>query len=119
MLVEDLEPMPPGLPIVVIRYISWTPFHSTLSRLGPLYHLIERTDRLRALSEARRVLRPGGWVFVAGISRYAALLDLLVRLGKLHEPQIFEIVKTAVETGVFRGQRLFAVIDRAYRDASD
>jgi len=77
--------------------------------LGPLYHLIERTDRLRALSEARRVLRPGGWVFVAGISRYAALLDLLVRLGRLHEPQVFEIVKTAVETGVFRGQRLFTI----------
>ena len=71
--------------------------------LGPLYHLIERRDRLQALSEARRILRPGGWAFAAAISRYAALLDLLLRAGKLHEPGIFDIASEAVETGVFRG----------------
>jgi SAM-dependent methyltransferase len=43
--------------------------------LGPLYHLTERRDRLCALAEARRVLRPGGLVFAAGISRFASLLD--------------------------------------------
>jgi len=43
--------------------------------LGPLYHLTERGDRLAALAEARRVLRPGGLVFAAGISRFASLLD--------------------------------------------
>ncbi|MGH3488308.1 MAG: class I SAM-dependent methyltransferase, partial [Actinopolymorphaceae bacterium] len=31
--------------------------------LGPLYHLTERADRLRALEEVHRVLRPGGVVF--------------------------------------------------------
>src|SRR5262245_20082643 len=35
--------------------------------LGPLYHPTERADRVRALSEARRVVRPGGFVFVAAI----------------------------------------------------
>ena len=43
--------------------------------LGPLYHLTERRDRLAALTEARRVLKPGGIVFAAGISRFASLLD--------------------------------------------
>jgi SAM-dependent methyltransferase len=43
--------------------------------LGPLYHLTERTDRLAALAEARRVLKLGGLVFAAGISRFASLLD--------------------------------------------
>jgi SAM-dependent methyltransferase len=43
--------------------------------LGPLYHLTERDDRVRALAEARRVLRPGGVAFVAAISRFASLLD--------------------------------------------
>jgi ubiquinone/menaquinone biosynthesis C-methylase UbiE len=47
--------------------------------LGPLYHLTDRSDRLRALSEARRVIRPGGPVFVAGISRFASLFDGLAR----------------------------------------
>jgi SAM-dependent methyltransferase len=42
--------------------------------LGPLYHLQEREDRLRALGQARRVLYRGGVVFAAGISRWASLL---------------------------------------------
>jgi SAM-dependent methyltransferase len=41
--------------------------------LGPLYHLVDRRDRLRAWSEAIRVVRPGGWVFAAGVSRLSAM----------------------------------------------
>jgi SAM-dependent methyltransferase len=50
--------------------------------LGPLYHLQRRDDRLQALRETRRVVRPGGPVFVAAISRWAARLHgvLLERL---------------------------------------
>jgi ubiquinone/menaquinone biosynthesis C-methylase UbiE len=43
--------------------------------LGPLYHLTERGERQAALEEARRVLRPGGWLVAAAISRFASLLD--------------------------------------------
>jgi SAM-dependent methyltransferase len=43
--------------------------------LGPLYHLESAADRSSVLSEAARVLRPGGLVFAAGISRYASLLE--------------------------------------------
>jgi SAM-dependent methyltransferase len=42
---------------------------------GPLYHLLERADRVRALAEAGRVARPGGAVVTAVISRYATLMD--------------------------------------------
>ncbi|WP_245916767.1 diguanylate cyclase [Nocardioides gansuensis] len=42
--------------------------------LGPLYHLLDRNDRVQALREARRVLRPGGTLAAAVISRHAALL---------------------------------------------
>jgi ubiquinone/menaquinone biosynthesis C-methylase UbiE len=41
---------------------------------GPLYHLTERDDRLKALAEARRVLRPGGELFAYAISRYASTI---------------------------------------------
>src|SRR3954454_1720728 len=43
--------------------------------LGPLYHLPERTDRVAALAEARRVVKPGGLVAAAAISRYASTID--------------------------------------------
>ena len=43
--------------------------------LGPLYHLPERDDRIQALKEARRIVRAGGPVFIAAISRWAPRLD--------------------------------------------
>jgi SAM-dependent methyltransferase len=49
--------------------------------LGPLYHLAEREDRLRALREVARVLRPGGLVFAQGISRLANFADRVVHGG--------------------------------------
>lgn len=55
--------------------------------LGPLYHLTERSDRLLALGEALRVLRPGGVVLAAAISRFASLVDGL--RGALFEDAAF------------------------------
>jgi ubiquinone/menaquinone biosynthesis C-methylase UbiE len=69
--------------------------------LGPLYHLTERSDRLLALSEARRVARPGAPVLCAGISRFASLLDGL-RVGLLGDPQFAEIVRQDLATGQHR-----------------
>jgi SAM-dependent methyltransferase len=42
---------------------------------GPLYHLMEAEERLTALREALRVVRPGGLIVGAVICRFAALLD--------------------------------------------
>ena|GEM_PF-1987562 len=43
--------------------------------LGPLHHLPSAADRLQVLREARRVVRPGGAVFAAAVSRRGARLD--------------------------------------------
>lgn len=75
--------------------------------LGPLYHLLESADRELALREARRALRPGGLLFAAAISRFAALLDMLVRLDTLDQ-EVLPIVAEAVQSGAFRGgQKVF------------
>lgn len=47
--------------------------------LGPLYHLVHTQHRRAALAEATRVLRPGGVLIAAGISRWASALDGLSR----------------------------------------
>lgn len=47
--------------------------------LGPLYHLPERPDRVRALAEAYRAVRPGGVVVAATINRFAGLNDMLMQ----------------------------------------
>ncbi|TQM16078.1 class I SAM-dependent methyltransferase [Pseudonocardia kunmingensis] len=47
--------------------------------LGPLYHLVDRADRVRALREAARATVPGGLVAAAAISRHAPLLEMGAR----------------------------------------
>jgi SAM-dependent methyltransferase len=69
--------------------------------MGPLYHLVEQSDRLLALREARRVLRPGGCVVAVGISRFASLLDGL-RSDWLGDPVFRAIAEQDLKTGQHR-----------------
>jgi SAM-dependent methyltransferase len=69
--------------------------------MGPLYHLTERADRIRALSESHRVLEVGGILFATGISRFAPLLDGLCR-NLVDDPVFQRILKSDLETGQHR-----------------
>lgn len=69
--------------------------------LGPLYHLVEREDRLAALREARRVLRPGGVVWGAGISHFASLFDSLSS-GFFADPAFAPMLDRDLEDGQHR-----------------
>jgi len=75
--------------------------------LGPLYHLPERADRLTAWREAARVVRPGGIVAAAVISRFASLFDGVAK-GYFAEPGFTGVVEDALADGVHRndGNRL-------------
>ena len=66
--------------------------------LGPLYHLVEPDDRRAALAEAFRVLRPGGLLVAAAVSRFASLFDGLAH-GYLFEAEFREIVAADVASG--------------------
>ena len=69
--------------------------------LGPLYHLTEAGDRARALRETRRVLKPGGQLFAAAISRWASALDGLSR-SLLQDPRFSAIVERDLRDGQHR-----------------
>jgi SAM-dependent methyltransferase len=69
--------------------------------LGPLYHLTSRADRIRALRECARIVRPGGPVFAAAISRWAPRIDGMLR-ARLYRryPAAREIVGEVDRTGM-------------------
>lgn len=69
--------------------------------LGPLYHLTARTDRVQALAEARRVVRPEGVVLAAAISRLASLLAGLLD-DLLGDPAFAAIVEADLASGQHR-----------------
>jgi len=69
--------------------------------LGPLYHLVDEHDRQSALSEAFRVLEPGGVIMAAGISRFASALDGLAR-ELLGDREFAHIVERDLIDGVHR-----------------
>ena len=69
--------------------------------LGPLYHLVEREDRIACLREAFRVLRPGGVLWGAGISHFASLLDSLTH-GFFDDPRFAPILDRGLEDGQHR-----------------
>lgn len=71
--------------------------------LGPLYHLPDRKERVKALSEARRVLKPGGVLISAVISRYASVFDGFQR-DLVFDDQFFGLLKNDLETGVHRNE---------------
>ncbi len=68
---------------------------------GPLYHLTERHDRLSALREAVRAVRPGGVVAVAAVSRFASLFDGLARQ-YLFDPEFRSIATQDLREGQHR-----------------
>ena len=65
--------------------------------MGPLYHLVLRNDRIKALREACSRLKPGGLLFSALISRFGVMGHLLK-----HVPQWIENqaeVRSIIERG--------------------
>jgi len=66
---------------------------------GPLYHLQEKQDRIKALTEARRVLKPSGIMLGFAINYTATTLVGLIQ-GAIHNPDFFNMCKEELMTGI-------------------
>jgi ubiquinone/menaquinone biosynthesis C-methylase UbiE len=66
--------------------------------LGPLYHLIDVKDRQRAISEAFRILKPGGIFIAAFISKFTSMIDG-VRADYFADQSFVDIVKQDLKNG--------------------
>ncbi len=66
--------------------------------LGPLYHLFEHSERAECLMEAQRLLKPGGLLIAAGISRFSWLLDAY-RHGLAGDEQTQSSITYSLQTG--------------------
>ncbi len=69
--------------------------------LGPLYHLVEQDSRISALREAFRVLKNGGMLFVAAISRYGSIADGFFK-NFVDDPEFVQIMMRDIEDGQHR-----------------
>ena len=69
----------------------------------PLYHLQEKGDRLQALAEARRVLRPGGQLVAGAISKFSSTTWALSVYGSknnyIDDPLYMGMLKGELTTG--------------------
>lgn len=68
--------------------------------LGPLYHLLDREERVSALTEAKRVSRD--LVIAAVISRWAPMFEGMLR-GLVDSPGFTDILREDLTTGTRRG----------------
>jgi ubiquinone/menaquinone biosynthesis C-methylase UbiE len=68
---------------------------------GPLYHLVSKSERLEALQESRRILKAGGVLFAAAISRFASLIDGSAS-GFFQDPEFRKIVADDLDSGQHR-----------------
>ena len=76
--------------------------------MGPLYHLRDREERLQALREALRMLKKGGLLVAAGISKFSSMTWALSVYGEkknenlvefLDDPVFFNMIKSEMTTG--------------------
>ena len=76
---------------------------------GPLYHIVEKEERARCLTECKRLLKPGGTLFTANITCFSTALkytELYDCRSALDDDAVYDMVAATVRTGLHRGDEI-------------
>lgn len=81
---------------------------------GPLYHLQDKTERQKAIQEAKRVLKAEGIILGFAINYTASTLVALLQ-GLIHDETIYNMCLTELTTGIHNApQDMPGVLDGAF-----
>lgn len=77
--------------------------------MGPLYSITEYEERILAIRESRRLLKPGGLLFSAALTPYSVLVSRLAvyhendtpKRRELDDPAVMVIIERALEDGCY------------------
>lgn len=72
--------------------------------MGPLYHLRDRGGRLQALREAFRVLKKGGLLVAAGISKFSSMTWALSVYGEKKNGNLVEFLDDSMFFNMIKGE---------------
>lgn len=70
---------------------------------GPLYHIVEEAERTLCLKECHRLLKPGGILYTANITRYATTLKYVARYDYqpvIDDTAFYNMLESTVRTGI-------------------
>ena len=86
---------------------------------GPLYHLQKQEERLIALKESKRVLKPGGVLLAWGITHTASTLVGLIQ-GNIEHQAIFDMCIKELQTGIHQAPpNMPGILESAYYHRPD
>lgn len=74
--------------------------------MGPLYHLLQKQERLLALREAHRILKPGGLLIAAGISKFSSATWAVSVFGAANDFLDDEIYFEMLEGEILRNEHI-------------
>ena len=81
---------------------------------GPLYHLQSKEERIKAITEAQRVLKPNGVVLGFAINHSASSIAALLN-GFIHVPGIYQMCKDELTTGLHNPpENMPGILPQAY-----
>ena len=81
---------------------------------GPLYHIMEKEERIKAILEARRIVKAGGVILGFAINYTASTLVALLQ-GVIHEQDVFDMCISELTTGShYAPEKMPGILPEAY-----